>query len=145
MNDVIGELKFPLFTVKRGPGRHDPALKGCCQKEGLDGRTRLVGICDGPVSPLMGLVFPEDIGIKERDHSHGENFPCLRIQYDAVTALCSGFCNGPHYGLLGPVLDVLVDGEDKIIHFRAFRCGPANIERTSEGIPHLHQGVLRPF
>ena len=95
MNDMVGEQEFPLFTVKRGPGRHDPGLQGCCQKKGLNGRTRLIGICNGTVSPLIGLVFPEDIGIKGGDHSHGENFPCLRIQYDAVSTLCSGFCNSP--------------------------------------------------
>ncbi len=95
MNHVVGELKFPLLAVKRGPGRHDPGLQDCCQKKGLNGRTWLIGICNGPVSPLMGLVFPEDIGIKEGDHSHGENFPCLWIQYDAVPTLCSGLRNCP--------------------------------------------------
>ena len=109
VHHVFADAVGAIFAVEKGAGRLT-GFDGRGRTEYFHGRTRLDGICDGPIAPQLPIIFGIGIRVEVRMMGQRQNRTGFGLHYNRNTRARRKPVHGFLQGAFGDKLDIAVNG-----------------------------------
>ena len=135
VDNIFPDFVGAVFTEENGIGRDNTGFQGGGCTENLHGRSRLIRIGNGPVSPIAFLEAAIRVGVEDRMMRYGQQGAGFWRHDDDDSGFGPKLGDGIFQCLFGNVLDRAVNGQNQVFPTESGYDLIVHLESAAQCIP----------